>query len=173
MQLIIIIAILSLAIGLYCLIDLWNRKCSVMRRILWSPVPFIPFLGPMLYYALFEPPSVQPDTARVPNNPIDRWKEWLANRYNPGYFTGGRIAPVYRAMGPGVGIWFLVTGVTGLCFVFFIMRSEGAEDSLSMIVFEMIFSLIMIYAGVTRIAEAKNKAAKKRHDETNRTARYH
>ena len=160
MLLIIIIVILSLAIGLVCLIDLWNKKCSVMRRILWSPVPFIPFLGPMLYYALFEPPSAQPDAASVPNNPIDRWKEWLANRYNPGYFTGGRIAPEYRAVGPGVGIWFLVTGVAGLCFVLFMMRSEGAEDSISMIIFEMIFSLIMIYAGLTRIAEGRKKKEK-------------
>jgi hypothetical protein len=111
----------------------------------------------MLYYALFEPPSAQPDTASVPDNPVDRWKEWLANRYNPGYFTGGRIAPVYRAMGSGIGIWFLLSGITGLGFTFFMMRSDGAEDSVGMIVFETIFSLIMIFAGLTKIAEAKKK----------------
>ena len=60
-MLVTITVIVSLAIAMFCLIDLWNKKCSVMRRILWSPIPFIPFLGPMLYYALFEPPPVRQD----------------------------------------------------------------------------------------------------------------
>ncbi len=89
--------------------------------------------------------------------------------FNPGYFTGGRIAPVYRAVEAGVGIWFLVTGAAGFCFVLFVMRSEGAEDSVSMIIFETIFSLMMIYAGLTRIAEAKRKRGSRGNDENSIT----
>jgi hypothetical protein len=58
-QLNIVVGIVTLVIGVLCLIDLWNKKCSFARRLFWSPVPFIPLLGPMLYYALFEPPAVQ------------------------------------------------------------------------------------------------------------------
>ncbi len=157
MQLVIVLAIVTLLVGMICLIDLWNKKCSVMRRLLWSPVPFIPLLGPLLYYALFDPPSVQRKDVPIPKNAIEQWKEWLNNRYNPGYFTGGQIHPEYRAVGPRVGILFLISGIVGIGFVLLTMRSEGAEDSTVMFLFEAIISIIMIFAGLTRIAEGRKK----------------
>jgi uncharacterized membrane protein YgcG len=57
----IVIVIVTLVGGVLSLVDLWNKQCSVIRRLIWSPVPFIPLLGPMIYYALFEPPAVQKD----------------------------------------------------------------------------------------------------------------
>jgi hypothetical protein len=35
--------------------------------------------------------------AREERDPIADYKEWADNRYNPGYFTGGRFPPVLRA----------------------------------------------------------------------------
>jgi hypothetical protein len=64
-----IVLILSEIIGGICMVHLWIQRCSILRRFLWSPVPLIPILGPMLYYALFEPPSVQPEDMRAPENP--------------------------------------------------------------------------------------------------------
>jgi hypothetical protein len=132
-----------------------------MRRVLWSPIPFIPLLGPMLYYALFEPPSVQPDEVSVPKNAIERWKEWINNQYNPGYFTGGQIAPIYRVKGNGVGIIFLVSGIIGLAFTFVMGLSEE-RTSRVMLLFNLIISFIMIYAGLTRITEKKKKTIKEK-----------
>ncbi len=114
----------------------------------------------MLYYALFEPPPVQQGDEKAPENPIEQWKEWLSNRYNPGYFTGGQIHPVYRAIGPGAGILFLVSGITGIGFSLLMMRSEGAEDSPGIILFETGTSVVMIFAGLIKIAEGKKKKRK-------------
>jgi hypothetical protein len=160
MQVILILIIISLAIGMICLIDLWNKKCSIMRRVLWSPIPFIPLLGPMLYYALFEPPSVQPDKASVPKNAIERWKEWINNQYNPGYFTGGQIAPIYRVKGKSVGILFLFFGIIDLALAFVMGLSE---DRLSrvMLLFNLVIAFVMIYAGLMRIVEGKKKKTNK------------
>lgn len=101
MLIITVLIIACLAIGPVRLIDLWNRKCSVLRRLLRPPIPFIPLFAPMLYYALFDPPQVRQSEPPALKNSIERWKEWLINRYNPGYFMGGRIAPL--SLGPWGG----------------------------------------------------------------------
>ena len=155
-----VIAIISLMVGMVCLIDLWNKKCSVLRRLLWSPVSFIPLFGPLIYYALFEPPTVQRRDMQAPEGPIERWKEWLANRYNPGYFTGGQIHPMYQAVGPAAGIAFLVSGVIGMGFVLLVMGSEGAEDPKGIVLFDTAVSLLMIFAGLSKILEGKKKKNK-------------
>ncbi len=91
-------------------------------------------------------------------DPIEQWKEWLDNRYNPGYFLGGRIHPVYRATGTGAGIFLLISGTLGAAFIitaFF--YSEDTDESKTMFLFEMIISVVMIFAGLTKIAEGKKK----------------
>lgn len=155
-----VLIIASLAIGLICLIDLWNQKCSVWRRVLWSPVPFIPLLGPMMYYALFEPPPVWAEPP-VSQNPIERWKEWLKNRYNPGYFTGGRIHPTYRASGLSVGIMFILSGIMPLVLVALSVFTGIEEGEAGVLAFELGIGLVMIVAGLVKMGERKKKGKDK------------
>jgi len=159
-MLVTIAVIASLAIAMLCLIDLWNKKCSVMRRILWSPVPFIPLLGPMLYYALFEPPPVRQDETPAPKNAMDEWKEWLDNRYSPGYFTGGQIHPMYRATGRAAGCLFITSGIGMLGMVLLSVKEGVPEGSAAMLAWEVGISLVMILAGLMKIAEGKKKKRK-------------
>ena len=159
MRLSTLIVIASLAIGLVCFIDLWNKKCSVLKRVLWSPVPFVPLLGPMLYYALFEPPAVRNEVP-VPKDSIEQWKEWLGNRYNPGHFTGGQIHPISRAVGPAAGILFIATGIISLGMVVF-MASDGMSDgSAGVLAMEIGIGLVLIVAGLTKIAVGRKKKGK-------------
>ena len=153
-----LLVIVSLAIGLVCLIDLWNKKCSVAKRILWSPVPFIPLLGPMIYYALFEIPEVRQTDTRAPKDAIERWTEWTKNRYNPGYFLGGQIHPTYSARGKGVGIFFLFSGGLSLAIVLAgLFGSKGLDGDGGTVLFLLsaIIAVITIFAGLSRIGESR------------------
>jgi len=158
--------IVSLAIAMLCLIDLWNKKCSVMRRILWSPIPFIPLLGPMLYYALFDPPPVRQDGTPAPKNAMDEWKEWLDNRYNPGYFTGGQIHPMYRATGRAAGGLLVTSGIVMLGTVLLMVKDGVPEGSAAMLAWDVGISLVLILAGLVKIAEGKKKKRKEKQGRT-------
>ena len=35
---------------------------------------------------------------RDERDPLADYDEWIRNRYNPGYFVGGRLPPLFRAM---------------------------------------------------------------------------
>ncbi|MDH4164490.1 MAG: hypothetical protein OEW15_17650 [Nitrospirota bacterium] len=158
MNLSILLGMVSLAIALICPVDLWNKKCSVIRRILWTPVPFIPLLGPMLYYALFEIPEARQTDRPAPKDAIERWTEWTENRYNPGYFLGGRIHPTYSARGKGIGIFFLLSGGSTLAFTLaglFGNREMDGDGGMVMFLFSAIIAVITIFAGLARINEGK------------------
>lgn len=58
----------SWLVGLCCLVHLWLRPCTVVRRLLWSPVLFVPLLGPALYGALFVPPKPNEEGEKAPMN---------------------------------------------------------------------------------------------------------
>jgi hypothetical protein len=46
-------------LGIACMVHLWRTRAPRWKRLLWTPVLFLPLLGPILYGALFRPPSVQ------------------------------------------------------------------------------------------------------------------
>lgn len=35
---------------------------------------------------------------RDERDPLPDYDEWIRNRYNPGYFVGGRLSPLFRGM---------------------------------------------------------------------------
>lgn len=161
MKLITILVIVQLLVSMVCLIDLWNRKCSIIRRVLWTPVPFLPLLGPMIYYALFEPPEARQKDVLAPRNAVERWKEWTENRYNPGHFLGGQIHPTYSARGKGIGILFLLSGgVTLTVLLAGLFGSKGMHGDRGAVWFLLsaTIAVITIFAGLARIKEKKKKS---------------
>ena len=65
MKLILIILTVLVSGGL--IIHLWARHPvdTVLKRLLWSVVLLIPFVGWIVYGALYSPPSVQPEDMRA------------------------------------------------------------------------------------------------------------
>jgi hypothetical protein len=47
-----------------------------------------------------------------PEDPFERIREWQDHRYDPGYFTGGRISPFLTGPRPNRYGWVLI--ITGL-----------------------------------------------------------
>lgn len=91
-------------------------------------------------------------------DPVEQWKEWLDNRYNPGYFLGGRIHPTYRAKGKGAGVFLLISGVLGLSIVLLVLfAGDDRDGARTMFLLSAIISVITIFAGLTRIVEGKKK----------------
>lgn len=64
----IIIVTVSTLVAIVCQIRLWRCQASVWRKLFWAVVVFVPFLGPLLYGALFHTPSVQAENDQAPVN---------------------------------------------------------------------------------------------------------
>jgi hypothetical protein len=59
-----------------CMLRLWRtRGVHWWRKLAWSAVLALPFLGPLVYALLFEMPPAQPDEMRARENP-DAVREW-------------------------------------------------------------------------------------------------
>jgi len=92
-------------------------------------------------------------------DPIEQWKEWLDNRYNPGYVLGGRIHPGYRAKGKSSGVFLLISGVMGLSIVLLaLFAGEDRDGARIMFLLFAIISVVTIFAGLTMIVEGKKKS---------------
>ena len=62
-----ILAILAVLVSVGLIIHLWVRHPvdTVIKRLLWSVVLLLPFIGWILYGAFYSPPSVQPRDMRA------------------------------------------------------------------------------------------------------------
>jgi hypothetical protein len=47
----------SLLLSAACFVKLWRSDGNTAWRIFWSVAVFAPILGPLLYYALYDPPK--------------------------------------------------------------------------------------------------------------------
>lgn len=54
-------------ISFVCLFYLWRRPDSLVKKIVWSFILFIPFFGPVFYGGLYKPPPPHPDGLRATN----------------------------------------------------------------------------------------------------------
>ena len=61
MTLLVVIAAASEAIALWCVVNLWHSRVSMIRKIVWTLILLVPVVGPVFYGGMFEPPSVQPE----------------------------------------------------------------------------------------------------------------
>lgn len=54
-------------ISLLCLIFLWRKPDTLLRKIIWSFILIIPILGPIFYGGFYKVPPTQPDHLRAAN----------------------------------------------------------------------------------------------------------
>ena len=50
----------SEVIALWCMLNLWRNRASLIRKMLWTLILLSPIIGPVFYGGMFEPPSIQP-----------------------------------------------------------------------------------------------------------------
>lgn len=67
MTLLIVIAVTSELIGLWCAVGLWRSRASILKNVLWSLVLLVPVVGPVFYSGMFEVPAAQSEGLRSTN----------------------------------------------------------------------------------------------------------
>ncbi len=100
-------------------------------------------------------------------DPIEQWKEWQNNMYNPGYYTGGRIAPIYKSKTAAAGALLIISALIGLSLVV-VQTLSGSLDlsSTSMIIVQLSISLLTVVVGGViffRYKKAKTKNIGRKH----------
>ena len=77
MTFLIIIAAVSEVIAIWCAVNLWRCRASLMRKLFWTLILIVPVVGPAFYGGIFELPSVQSEGLRSTN-------EWDGPRSHDG-----------------------------------------------------------------------------------------
>jgi hypothetical protein len=49
----------SFLFSLCCLVKLWRDQGSILAKIFWSFFVFVPLLGPLFFFVIYQPPSVK------------------------------------------------------------------------------------------------------------------
>jgi hypothetical protein len=89
-------------------------------------------------------------------DPFHDIREWQDHRYDPGYFTGGRIHPLYRASRPNrAGYVLLVFGGVSVAMLA-IMVARG-EEALVGILTVGAFAALQIAAGLRLIRGPRHR----------------
>ena len=84
-------------------------------------------------------------------------EDWMDNRYNPGFYTGGRIPPFYKYPRKPLGYALLIFGIIDLAFAY--MARIGGSDTGS-VLFLFLFSLVTLFAGIAIITKKKSPTPK-------------
>jgi hypothetical protein len=67
MTLLIVIAAVSELIAIWCAVNLWRSRASLMRKFVWTLILLVPVLGLVFFGGMFEVPSVQSEGLRSNN----------------------------------------------------------------------------------------------------------
>ena len=79
-------------------------------------------------------------------DPFRDIREWQDHRYDPGYFTGGRIHPILKGRRPNRYGWLLLaSGLVGFAFIF--ARSDGGDFAWWQYVLGAAYGLLYVVAG--------------------------
>ena len=63
--------VVGVCLSLILVIHLWiKRRGGVYWRFFWSFVLFFPYLGPVLYFAFFDPPPPKPTGDRLTDDKV-------------------------------------------------------------------------------------------------------
>ena len=91
-------------------------------------------------------------------DPFKDWREWQDHRYDPGYFLGGTIHPLYkiRRSSP-FGCAFLLAGTFALAFSFAALKQSAYYAA----VIPGAVSLLMILAGSRMLSKKTSNDRKK------------
>jgi hypothetical protein len=68
------------------------------------------------------------ETSENQNDPIERLTEWQEHRYDPGYYTGGNIHPLFAASRPNKYGYFLIVVAIMTLIVLVLGIRAGAMD---------------------------------------------
>ncbi len=49
-----------------------------------------------------------------PGSAIDDFLEWQEHQYTPGYYTGGKVHPLYKTRNKAVQYFILITSILGI-----------------------------------------------------------
>jgi len=63
--LITIIIIISYLVSAYCIFKLWKKDTGTLKKVSWSIILLLPFIGPVLYGALYEMPRPWADEEKA------------------------------------------------------------------------------------------------------------
>ena len=77
MNLLMVVAVASELIAVWCAVGLWRAQVPVLRKLMWTGVLLVPVIGPVFYGGMFELPSVQSEGYRSTN-------EWDGPRHEEG-----------------------------------------------------------------------------------------
>ncbi|HEX2062025.1 MAG TPA: hypothetical protein VHK90_14885, partial [Thermoanaerobaculia bacterium] len=94
---------------------------------------------------------------RGEEGPFDTWNEVQDHRYDPGYWTGGRVHPIHRrrAGGNRYGWLLVLSGMVTIAFGASSLRS--ADWSLAPTILMLVVGLIMVVAGFRLVAPQKKE----------------
>ncbi len=67
MTFLIVIAVISESIAVWCAVNLWRCHASLMRKLFWTLILLVPVVGPVFYGGMFELPAVQSEGLRSNN----------------------------------------------------------------------------------------------------------
>jgi len=87
-----------------------------------------------------------------PPDPAPDYTEWIEHRYDPGYYTGGRIPPYLKRKpgGPGspIGWVFIVGAAIALVIVVAEIRQNRGIESILNTIFVAAVVLLQLLAGI-------------------------
>lgn len=84
------------------------------------------------------------------NDSIERLIEWQEHRYDPGYYTGGNIHPLFAASRPNKYGYFLIVGAIMTLIVLVLGIRSGAMDWYAVTV-TTAFILFLVVVGLELI----------------------
>ena len=99
--------------------------------------------------------------AAIPGDPFKTWKEVQDHQYDPGYWTGGRVHPIYHAGRRNRYGWLLfasgiVTVAMGLRFVV-----NGGDDLMEGVI-SLVFGVVILAAWIRMMTHKKSRPKKPR-----------
>src|SRR5437660_1011797 len=97
--------------------------------------------------------------AKRSRDPFEDWREWQDHRYDPGYFLGGRIHPLYKVKRPSPFGWiFLISGAFTLAFGFAALKQQPSYDA----IMPGLLGLLMILVGFRMLAKRPGRRSAKK-----------
>jgi hypothetical protein len=96
---------------------------------------------------------------------LDDFLEWQAHRYDPVYYTGGRLHPFYKAEGSPLllAIWFFFQAAVGMVAYYAIVKYVYSPDEIltftALSVFFVSLIFLSIWIGIRHVG--KHRARKR------------
>ena len=101
------------------------------------------------------------ETTEKENDPIERLTEWQEHRYDPGYYTGGNIHPLFTASRPNKYGYFLIVGAIMILVLLVLGIRAGAMNWYAVV--PTAFMLFLFLVGFKLIKKQPTREPHARH----------